>query len=612
MNGQLDLSFSHQGGSEVGELPAVVDVVNVNLEAVVKPRLVRLARGWRQNLKPGTYLIRVRFPSGQEIRRTCTVRDGDQIALSVDVHGLSGHGSLERPAALRRLVREGVTRSLVGPRIALAWAQRWRGQASRQWQSIDFDGMAVSGDDYMVRYRFASPLQSNVLQLGGPIVASRFITLPASPVVDVTVSPRGKNDLAVEVMTDSAKAEALLGYLRTGAVEGADVTAASLLKQKRRDPIAAAIGGYYLLRTAGLDRLSDWGPNLSRSFPWLPDGAVINSWQHIHAGRERRGDPERHFVAARRQLILAARRGVPVYTEGLRLLIDGLRLLREDAKAGDDELDAAVAFIEPFAAAADWSAATVTYSGTDPGVPRPGRWHGTPEDRERLVMLRPDQPDPDHVLTWRQRKILQVIRQSVQHRGYPPSRREIGEAVGLTSTSSVLYQLSTLQSKGYLRWEAGRPRTLEVRLPGHPPVRPEAEEPEEAAALDIASQDAAYVPLIGRIAAGGPILAEEAIEDIFPLPKQLVGNGTLFLLKVVGNSMINAAIADGDLVVVRQQPTARDGDIVAAMIDGEATVKTFRPFEGHIWLMPHNPAYMPIPGDDATILGRVVAIIRRV
>jgi repressor LexA len=117
--------------------------------------------------------------------------------------------------------------------------------------------------------------------------------------------------------------------------------------------------------------------------------------------------------------------------------------------------------------------------------------------------------------------------------------------------------------------------------------------------------------VVGRIAAGGPILAEEAIEDIFPLPKQIVGDGTLFLLKVVGDSMINAAIADGDWVVVRQQPTAENGDIIAAMIDGEATVKTFKRRDGHVWLMPHNSAYEPIPGDDATVLGRVVAVLRR-
>jgi repressor LexA len=235
-----------------------------------------------------------------------------------------------------------------------------------------------------------------------------------------------------------------------------------------------------------------------------------------------------------------------------------------------------------------------------------------------VVIDTPDQPDPDHVLTWRQRKVLQVIRESVQRRGYPPSMREIGEAVGLTSTSSVSYQLSTLQSKGYLRRDAGRPRTVEVRLPGHSPVRPD-QEPETAAAAvpempggDISSQAAQYVPLVGRIAAGGPILAEESIEDVFPLPKQIVGEGTLFLLKVTGDSMINAAIADGDWVVVRQQQVAENSDIVAAMIDGEATVKTFKRSDGHVWLMPHNPAYTPIPGETATILGRVVAVLRRV
>ncbi len=255
--------------------------------------------------------------------------------------------------------------------------------------------------------------------------------------------------------------------------------------------------------------------------------------------------------------------------------------------------------------------------GTPEIADAPARPKGRPGRKPKgsvpvVIPETPDKPDPDHVLTWRQRKVLQVIRDSVQKRGYPPSMREIGEAVGLTSTSSVSYQLSTLQSKGYLRRDAGRPRTVEVRLPGHPAVRPEAEVDDEAAPLDIASQEPTYVPLVGRIAAGGPILAEEAIEDIFPLPKQIVGDGTLFLLKVVGDSMINAAIADGDWVVVRQQPVAENGDIVAAMIDGEATVKTFKRSGEHVWLMPHNPVYTPIPGDEAAILGRVVAVLRRV
>src|SRR6516164_8390499 len=246
-------------------------------------------------------------------------------------------------------------------------------------------------------------------------------------------------------------------------------------------------------------------------------------------------------------------------------------------------------------------------------APRPkGRPGRKPKGSVPVVVPEtPDRPDPDHVLTWRQRKVLQVIRDSVQRRGYPPSMREIGEAVGLTSTSSVSYQLSTLQRKGYLRRDIGRPRTVEVRLPGHPAIRPEQGIDEEPV-MDIASQEAAYVPMVGRIAAGGPILAEEHIEDIFPPPRQIVGEGTLFLLKVVGDSMINAAIADGDWVVVRQQPVAENGDIVAAMIDGEATVKTFQRKSGHVLLLPHNPSYEPIPGDEATIRGKVVAVLRRV
>ena len=211
-------------------------------------------------------------------------------------------------------------------------------------------------------------------------------------------------------------------------------------------------------------------------------------------------------------------------------------------------------------------------------------------------------------LTERQRTILDVIRASVTSRGYPPSIREIGDAVGLTSTSSVAHQLRTLERKGFLRRDANRPRAVDVRS---------ADDVAAAAPLtDLAGSDAlpqpTYVPVLGRIAAGGPILAEQAIEDIFPLPRELVGEGTLFLLKVVGDSMVEAAICDGDWVVVRQQNVADNGDIVAAMLDGEATVKTFKRAGGQVWLMPHNPAFDPIPGNDATVLGKIVTVIRKV
>jgi repressor LexA len=220
-------------------------------------------------------------------------------------------------------------------------------------------------------------------------------------------------------------------------------------------------------------------------------------------------------------------------------------------------------------------------------------------------------PDPQTEpagLTPRQRKVLEVIRDWVDRFGYPPSVREIGDAVGLTSTSSVHHQLRTLERKGYLRRDPNRTRAVDVRVP-------EELEDGAAPAADGAAGEAqpapAFVPLLGNIAAGGPILAEQAVESVFPLPREIVGEGELFLLNVRGDSMIEAAIRDGDWVVVRQQPVAENGEIVAAMIDGEATVKTFKRRDGHIWLMPANPAYDPIPGDEASVLGRVVAVLRR-
>ncbi len=223
----------------------------------------------------------------------------------------------------------------------------------------------------------------------------------------------------------------------------------------------------------------------------------------------------------------------------------------------------------------------------------------------------PDGPSDEAGLTPRQRRVLEVIRESVESRGYPPTVREIGHAVGLTSTSSVSHQLMTLQKKGFLRRDPSRPRAVDVRIPGEAPQPPAVDTADEAAERE-ARPSPAYVPVLGRIAAGGPILAEQAVEDVFPLPRELVGSGTLFLLRVVGDSMVDAAIADGDWVVVRQQPNADNGDIVAAMIDGEATVKTYKRRDGHVWLMPHNEAYAPIPGDDAVVLGRVVTVLRKV
>jgi repressor LexA len=221
-------------------------------------------------------------------------------------------------------------------------------------------------------------------------------------------------------------------------------------------------------------------------------------------------------------------------------------------------------------------------------------------------------PDADagDGLTPRQRRVLETIRDSVERRGYPPSMREIGEAAGLASPSSVSHQLAALERKGFLRRDPHRPRAIEVMTPDAPAtvVEPQVDETGSGDQRPAPS----YVPVVGRIAAGGPILAEQAVEDVFPLPRQLVGEGQLFLLKVVGDSMVDAAICDGDWVVVRQQQVAENGDIVAAMLDGEATVKTFKRRDGHVWLLPHNPTFEPIPGDHATVLGRVTAVLRRI
>jgi len=228
----------------------------------------------------------------------------------------------------------------------------------------------------------------------------------------------------------------------------------------------------------------------------------------------------------------------------------------------------------------------------------------------------PDSPPDATGLTVRQQRILMVLRDAIENRGYPPSIREIGEEVGLASSSSVAHQLRVLESKGFIKRDPNRPRALEVFLPEVMAARRSLSSADDSS-FDVTGigdlmPEATNVPLVGRIAAGGPILAEERVEEVYPLPKTLVGGGTLFMLEVVGESMIDAAICSGDFVVVRQEQTASNGDIVAAMIDGEATVKTFQRKNGKVWLMPHNDAFEPIDGTHASILGIVTAVLRKV
>ncbi|MFP7695966.1 transcriptional repressor LexA [Trueperella sp. LYQ143] len=256
-------------------------------------------------------------------------------------------------------------------------------------------------------------------------------------------------------------------------------------------------------------------------------------------------------------------------------------------------------------------------------------------------------PSPHHAITERQAAILRVICDKISAHGYPPTVREIGDAIGLKSPSSVKYQLDLLHNANLIVRDPRRPRTLDVTELGrtHAGITEPINHPRRSTQTDqvvsnsVAStaipssesihvapykqpdnyriddtefivSDPVTVPAVGRIAAGGPILAEQCVDDVFTLPRQLTGTGDLFMLKVVGDSMIDAAICDGDWVVIRRQSVAENGEIVAAMIDGEATVKAFQRKSGHVWLMPRNSAYAPIPGDEASILGKVVTVLR--
>lgn len=247
----------------------------------------------------------------------------------------------------------------------------------------------------------------------------------------------------------------------------------------------------------------------------------------------------------------------------------------------------------------------------------------TPEE-PRARGARPGARSRSRGLTVRQRTILEAIQRSIAEHGYPPSMREIGDLVGLASLSSVTHQLAQLEKLGYLRRDPKRPRAMEVLTPlqlrgtaepsQEAPAAPASRTARPAAQNAVAelstSADVTMVPLVGHIAAGGPITAEQSVEDVLALPRQLVGHGELFMLRVKGDSMIDAAICDGDWVVVRRQSAADNGDIVAALLDDEATVKTFRQRDGHTWLLPQNTRYEPILGDHATVMGKVVSVLR--
>jgi repressor LexA len=198
-------------------------------------------------------------------------------------------------------------------------------------------------------------------------------------------------------------------------------------------------------------------------------------------------------------------------------------------------------------------------------------------------------------LTPRQAQILEYIQREVRSKNYPPSVREIGEAVGLSSSSTVHAHLAKLESKGYIRRDPTKPRAIELLDDDHSPAF---------------IHDVVNVPVVGQVTAGEPILAQQNIEDYFPLPKQMVHRDTVFLLKVRGDSMVNAGIMDGDYVIVRQQASANNGEIVVAMLEEEATVKRYFRESDHIRLQPENDLYEPLRSPHISVVGKVIGVFR--
>jgi repressor LexA len=223
----------------------------------------------------------------------------------------------------------------------------------------------------------------------------------------------------------------------------------------------------------------------------------------------------------------------------------------------------------------------------------------------------PGQEPQSGVLSVRQQLILDFIRKSVDHHGYSPSMREIADGVGLKSTAAVRYQLNVLVDKGYLTRDPRMPRTVVVEKQPRGRVLHDASDEAGMAPPGTGPQNMVSVPLFGQVAAGSPVTANPDPEGFIRLPSEMVGPGVLFAVHVVGDSMVNAGIFDGDYVIARQQETADNGDIVVALLGEEATVKTFHRVDGHVWLMPQSPGYEPIVGDHCHILGRVVAVIRK-
>ena len=334
---------------------------------------------------PGHYMIRVEPPSGEILRQLVAVGENASATAEFQLYNLSGHETLAQTALLDGVDQERESRGLDGDEYQSAWAKLWRRESTGEWRLTPFSPVSAWQSPDGVRYKFELPQAGHLLQLGGRRVAWRHVALPSGPQVTVVVLPDHDRagELLVSATAGNHVAESLLGYLHAGSLDYAAQTLAkaeNLLEGKFADPQAAAIAGYYLLRVRKLERLREWAPNLANYFTWLPDGAIINAWQHILAGRN--GDGETHFGEAHTQLLTAVSRGLPVYTEGLRLLIDGLGLFADDSETTD-----AVATLTSYGDATDWTSKTLTFTGSNPAQPDSRRRFGLPLATAGMVFL---------------------------------------------------------------------------------------------------------------------------------------------------------------------------------------------------------------------------------
>lgn len=382
-----------EGVSGVVDAPLYVELINDTLATEWNGPVSVGGSANIPDLESGRYLARCRLPSGRILRRRCDLPDDEAQSTVVFKPGAdsphegmewtfisSDSSVLEKPRLRARQLRT-------------IWLCLWKREPDGQWKTVPWPAQHATRHNHHVQYEFNFTAEEQreqyYLQIGGPTVAQRFVALPAGE-IHVLVSPveepgREEDPVKVTVSTANQHAETLLGYLSRGAWEDASVVsqavlAEELLYSKRSDPIAAAVGGYYLLRTGDLDRLHTWTENLANWTPWLPDGAVIRAWHLLL-------ESDDNVPEARNWFVEAVRRGVPVFTEGLRLLYDGLKQLDEEAEGNDGEVREALFKTKKYAAVVDWYEPKTTFRGHAPDTPTAQRITGLPRDPEHAVIL---------------------------------------------------------------------------------------------------------------------------------------------------------------------------------------------------------------------------------